>query len=134
MRAILFVLVGIGLNSAANAAVDANVYIGTETQCGARLGAVVRHSQVTLPIRQEVYQLARKALRHYRDELTRGGVYIASATAYKDLAHGSIAGYRVTITDGGDESTVAYLFDGKGKLLYGKWENQSPETYWFCEK
>lgn len=134
MKAILFVLAGIGLNASAAVTQDANVYIGTEKQCGSRLGSVVRHSKVALPVTQEVYQLAKKALKHYRSELTQGGVYIEGATAYKDVARGTIAGYRVAVTDGGDESTVTYYFDGRGKLLYGRWDNQSPETYWFCEK
>lgn len=134
MKAILAILTGFSLVSSAQAAVDANVYVGTEAACNGRLGAIVRNPKAPMTVTQDVYTIAKNALRHYRDTLTRGGVYIESATVYRDLTRNAIAGYRVTITDGGDESLVTYYFDGKGKLVYGKWDNQSPETFWFCEK
>lgn len=44
------------------------------------------------------------------------------------------SGYRMVVTDGGDESNVTYIFDASGRMLMASWQNQSPIRYWICEK
>lgn len=42
-------------------------------------------------------------------------------------------GYKISITDGGDESNVNFYMKSD-KILYRTWDNQSPERDWLCEK
>lgn len=55
-------------------------------------------------------------------------------------AHKSSVGYRMSVTDGGDESTVRYYMkidvgmeDVTYPILYRIWDNQSPERDFLCE-
>ena len=45
-----------------------------------------------------------------------------------------IMGYKVSVTDGGDESNVRYYIKNAGTfpVLYRMWDNQSPEYTWIC--
>jgi hypothetical protein len=45
-----------------------------------------------------------------------------------------ILGYKVSVTDGGDESNVRYYVKNATNfpILYRMWDNQSPEYTWIC--
>src|SRR5689334_14813971 len=116
MKAMLFVLVGIGLNSAVHAEIASSISPRTHKTCVGRLNAIVKHPKVAVVITREVSQHSKKALSHFRDHPTQGGAYIASVDAYHDLAHGTIRGHRVSLADGTGAS-VSYYFDSLGKLI-----------------
>ena len=42
------------------------------------------------------------------------------------------AGTKVSVSYGGDEDTVTFVFDAAGSLIVAHWSNQSPEATWFC--
>lgn len=59
---------------------------------------------------------------------------------YQSISDKSSLGYRISVTDGGDESQVTYyikidvgLEDVAYPILYRFWSNQSPERDWLCE-
>jgi hypothetical protein len=77
------------------------------------------------------YSAFSPALKHYRSEIqsTFKEFIERSSTYFK--GH-ELSGFEVTVYDGGDESTVRYVFNGKKKLIVAYLYNQSPVTYWFC--
>lgn len=60
---------------------------------------------------------------------------------YQEKRTDSSVGYRISVTDGGDESTVRYYIkidvgmeDVAYPILYRVFDNQSPERDFLCEK
>lgn len=60
---------------------------------------------------------------------------------YKSLKNDESIGYKISVTDGGDESNVRYYIkidvgteDVAYPILYRIWDNQSPEYTFLCEK
>ncbi len=106
--------------------------------CGERLRTAVDGEKVEYKITRSTYKLAGPALRHYRQEISNDvrssdfEVYIDSASEYRS-ADGKIVGFKISITDGGDESMVDYIFDHRRKLITAYWHNQSPVRFWFCQ-
>lgn len=100
------------------------------SSCGERLKASVSGQKVQLQMTQAVYSLAAQALRHYRQEIESQGAYIEQASKY--VKNQKTVGYKITITNGGDESSVDYVLDKSGNLITGYWHNQSPVRFWFC--
>jgi hypothetical protein len=82
-------------------------------------------------ITSQTYALAAEALRHYRNDLYGTNIYIDNAAVYKRGR--VIVGYKIAITDGGDESIVDYILDGNKQLISAYWHNQSPQRFWFCK-
>jgi hypothetical protein len=88
--------------------------------------------RVTSSIYREFYP----GLRHYRALWSEYGFgnetrpFIERVEVLKK--NRSITGYNVFITDGGDESTIRYLFNADKRLVVAYWYNQSPYTFWFC--
>lgn len=108
-----------------------SLVFASEQKCGEKLGAIVHAKPQVLKIDQKTYAFAALALKHYRTSTSpTSGVYIEKFIRYtKD---GRRTGYKIDITDGGDESKVSYYLNRSGELVYAKWHNQSPEEYWFC--
>jgi hypothetical protein len=99
--------------------------------CVQRLRAATHGQKQSLEVSASTERLARKALSHYRSELASEGVYLESISRY---SRGEITvGYKVSITDGGDESRVDYILDATGALITAYWHNQTPQRYWLCE-
>ena len=104
--------------------------------CGERLRSALDGEKVEIEITRDTYKLAAAARRHYRKEL---GAYsespfeisIDSAAEYRS-PDGTVVGFKISITDGGDESMVDYILDHNRKLVSAYWHNQSPMRYWFC--
>lgn len=104
--------------------------------CGERLRLALNGEKVEVEITRGTYKLAAAALRHYRKELGAGAdspfeIYIESAAEYRS-SEGTVVGYKISITDGGDESMVDYVLDHDRKLVSAYWHNQSPMRFWFC--
>ena len=100
--------------------------------CGEKLGKIVNAKAQTLVVDQRTYSFAVEALRHYRQTTNpTSKVYIEKFVRYVD--GGRRTGYKVDITDGGDESKISYYFNRDGGLVYAKWHNQSPVEYWLCK-
>jgi hypothetical protein len=74
----------------------------------------------------------KSALYHYESFSDASDFYIDSIGTY--IKGNRVSGYAVDVTDGGDESTISYIFNAKKKLVVAYWHNQSPMTYWFCGK
>lgn len=60
---------------------------------------------------------------------------------YRSLKNKDAIGYKISVTDGGDESGVRYYIkidegteDVAYPILYRIWDNQSPEYDFLCEK
>ena len=45
-----------------------------------------------------------------------------------------VVGYVVQVGTGADEANASFVFDARGKLLYGRLDNESPDYVWPCEK
>lgn len=110
----------------------------TVPACGEKLRAAIAGEKVEITVKRSTYRLAGAALRHYRSEISTPSrssdfeVYIESAAEYR-TADGKITGFKISITDGGDESMVDYILDHRRKLVSAYWHNQSPMRFWFCE-
>lgn len=81
----------------------------------------------------QTYRSFYTAVKHYRDFSEAGSsseARIEETSVYKK--NGRITGYEVILSDGGDESTVRYVFDQKRRPIVAYWYNQSPMTFWFC--
>lgn len=101
--------------------------------CGEKLRAVVDGEKVSVNITRSTYRLAGQALRHYRAEIaSEFEVYIEEAAEYRSQ-DGKLMGFKISITDGGDESMVDYILDHRRKLVSAYWHNQSPVRFWFCK-
>ena len=102
--------------------------------CGERLRSALDGEKVEITVTSRTYKLASAALRHYRKELGADSpfeTYIDSAAEYRS-PEGTVVGYKISITDGGDESMVDYILDHNRKLVSAYWHNQSPMRFWFC--
>lgn len=102
--------------------------------CGERLRSALDGEKVEVEITRSTYKLAAAALRHYRKEIGADSpfeIYIDSAAEYRS-PEGTVVGYKISITDGGDESMVDYVLDQDRKLVSAYWHNQSPMRFWFC--
>lgn len=60
---------------------------------------------------------------------------------YQSIKNKESIGYKISVTDGGDESNVRYYIkidagmeDVAYPILYRIWDNQSPEREFLCEK
>jgi hypothetical protein len=102
-----------------------------QVTCSQRLRMVVTGDREALTVTKGSYRTAAKALAHYRSRFGSEGVYIESVNRYKRA--NLIVGYKISITDGGDESKVDYILDHRSVLISAYWHNQSPERLWFCE-
>ncbi len=82
-------------------------------------------------VNASTYSAFSPALKHYRSEIqsTFKEFIERSSTYFKGR---ELSGFEVTVYDGGDESTVRYVFNEKKKLIVAYLYNQSPVTYWFC--
>jgi len=81
----------------------------------------------------ESYSKFYLAIKHYRYQLENDPTfkpYIQETNVY--IKGGKLSGFEVFVTDGGDESTVRYVFNENKKLVVAYWYNQSPMTMWFC--
>lgn len=98
------------------------------------------YSHKTQPVsstkRKGLAPLIARAQSHYLKEVDFDGtidpkdLYVEeSALFYKG---NTPTGYRIDLTDGGDESLVSYYFTIHGELIYAKWHNQSPVSFWIC--
>lgn len=63
-----------------------------------------------------------------------------NAKKYEEKETGSSVGYRISVTDGGDESNVVYYIkidvgieDVAYPILYRVWHNQTPARDFLCE-
>jgi hypothetical protein len=83
-------------------------------------------------ISSQTYKTFSLAIKHYRAEAQTNDISIETAATY--IKGNRVSGYLVEVTDGGDESTVAYIFNAKKKLVVAYLYNQSPLTFWFCGK
>lgn len=104
--------------------------------CGERLRSALDGEKVEITVTSSTYKLASAALRHYRKELGAYSespleIYIDSAAEYRS-PDGTVVGFKISITDGGDESMVDYILDHNRKLVSAYWHNQSPVRFWFC--
>lgn len=82
-------------------------------------------------VNASTYSAFSPALKHYRSEIhsTFKSFIESSSTYFKGR---ELSGFDVSVYDGGDESTVRYIFDKNKKLIVAYLYNQSPVTYWFC--
>lgn len=86
-------------------------------------------------VTSESYSKFYPAIKHYRTQLENEPTfkpYIEETNVY--IKGGKLSGFEVFVTDGGDESTVRYVFNEKRQLVVAYWYNQSPMTMWFCGK
>lgn len=103
----------------------------SEEKCGEKLGRIVHAKAQVLVVDRKAYSFASEALKHYRLTTSpTSKIYIEKFVRYTD--NGRRTGYKVDITDGGDESKISYYFNRDGELVYAKWHNQSPVEYWLC--
>ena len=106
--------------------------------CGERLRAVVEGVKTDVGITRSTFKIAGIALSHYREEININDLslaheaYVDSVAEYRS-ADGKLLGYKVSVTDGGDESMVDYIIDHQRKLVSAYWHNQSPVRFWFCK-
>lgn len=125
MKTLLIALIGLTLTSVANAA--------PKKPCPQKLNEI-RGRAIKLTATKLEYEIAKDALAHYRSE-NMGGYnnrpYIEEIVTYRGMADGR-NGFKIVLTDGGDESTTTYYLDGERKLIYAFYSNQSPVKYWFC--
>ncbi len=91
-----------------------------------------RSQQVS--VTQASYVFAKDALAHYRSNQLGEDTNVPHIDGlYRYLSRESeITGYRIGLTDGGDESHTSYYFNSRGKLVYAKNDNQTPRYFWFC--
>lgn len=102
--------------------------------CPGFLGVIHGTSSEKEKVTKATYTFAKAALAHYRSNQLGGynnRPYIDSYSVYYG-EHEEVTGYKIGLTDGGDESYTTYYFDYGGKLVYAKYSNQSPIGYWFC--
>ncbi|MBN8539666.1 MAG: hypothetical protein J0L82_04695 [Deltaproteobacteria bacterium] len=101
--------------------------------CGERLRTALAGVKTEVNITRQTYRVAGAALRHYRSEFSpEFEVYIDSISEYRS-PDDKIVGFKISITDGGDESMVDYILDHRRKLVSAYWHNQSPLRFWFCQ-
>jgi hypothetical protein len=84
-------------------------------------------------VTKTTYMIAKDALAHYRANELGGYTnrpHIESL--YKFGADEALTGYKMVLTDGGDESIADYYLNAEGKMVYVKYHNQSPVQFWFC--
>lgn len=75
-----------------------------------------------------------KAILQYQTQFegsAEGEIFVDEQVAY--FKRGALSGYKIAVTDGGDESLLDCFFDRQGNLLRTYWHNQSPEETWVCE-
>lgn len=113
----------------------------SSTACGAQLRAILDGDKVFLKLTPRIAALAEEAMEHYKSEVQARAfdpefpAYINEVFEYRTVS-GSGAetvGYKVVITDGGDESQVDYYLDADAKMVSAYWHNQSPLRFWFCK-
>ncbi|MEK6705141.1 MAG: hypothetical protein AABZ06_05085 [Bdellovibrionota bacterium] len=79
-----------------------------------------------------IRQMITKARAHYVEATSNNeNVYVDSA--FIMLKKGKRSGYRMVVTDGGDESNITYYFSLNGSLILARWSNQTSVDYWVCE-
>lgn len=107
-----------------------------EAQCLKSAQTAVSAQKLNVKVDSQAYRSFYHALKHYREISGDFGSeqrpFIQKIQTM--LKSGKISGYNVFITDGGDESTIRYLFNANKKLVVAYWYNQSPYTFWFCGK
>ena len=143
LKSLIFGLVLLGLASTGFAtesesnADDLGAVDVVGTPCQDRLDAILAGTAFPLSITHLPYRHAGGALKHYREDVLRGEtefeVHISEASEFQDK-NGRGLGRKVSITDGGDESLVAYVYDHRRKLVSAFWHSQSPVRYWFCRR
>jgi hypothetical protein len=110
--------------------------------CGTRIAKVYEFASVDSQVNSDVDYADRCSL----SELERLGVdfYVSlfgvdginadrlEVSVRKLRGTGANGGSIVDVGDGGDESTVSFVFDSSNKLLLHFWHNQSPEVGFYC--
>lgn len=102
--------------------------------CPERFRAILTGQRAVLSTSSVPRKLFTEALQHYVGELggLKESVTVESAAIYKKAKN--VLGYKVSITDGGDEALVDYFFDGDRELITAYWHSQSPQRFWFCDR
>lgn len=125
MNKLLLSLLALSISSAANAA--------PKKPCPEMMSAIRAEKANRTTVSRNTYMLAKDALAHYRANELGGYTnrpFIQSF--YRYGADEAFTGYKMVLTDGGDESTADYYLDAKGRMVYVKYHNQSPVQFWFC--